>query len=228
MSLLLCTKPCPYASISLSSTSLFLYSWHVFVDLLSIPTYLPPHIHSCFPPNLQPCIHTLVTYSCPFIGASFSIFIYIFRLISMYVCSNYPILATHNMYIPIMKFNCLPIPRRFARCVHTCDPMFKCLYFNIHTYYYSLSIHTLHVHIILFLFCLHLPSHLLVCDLQHRPYPYPLQPPSTYSYIYIYNKTVLNENKNNKCKQMNIKQNVRMYIYIYYNKNWRIENYKKK
>ena len=45
----------------------------------------------------------------------------------------------------------------FARCLHTCNPMFKGLYFNIHTCLCFLWINTYHVHIQNVELCMHLP-----------------------------------------------------------------------
>jgi len=83
---------------------LYFSSIYIFISLLmtcvcalTAYTHFPPSSHTfMFPSKSTAMYHTLVTYSCPFIGASFSICIYIFHLISMYVCSSYPILATYN------------------------------------------------------------------------------------------------------------------------------------
>ena len=60
--------------------------------------------------------------------------------------------ATYNLCLPILIRIYVPVPRQLARCIHTCDPMFRSLYFIFHTYPYLLSIHTYHAHTNVFSF----------------------------------------------------------------------------
>ena len=131
------------------------------------------NMHLCHGPNW--CTHSLdhmpisllhlyVHFSNPYVCVlknlyaltPSSIFIHIYRHIYMYACFNYSILATYNLYVPLGIRPYISVRRRFAWCKHTCDPMFKGLYFNIHTYLYSMTIHTWHVHTHLLNFCVHL------------------------------------------------------------------------
>jgi len=66
------------------------------------------------------------------------ILVYTYRHIYMYVCFNNSVLATYNLYIPVIIRLHVRVARRFAQCIHTCDPMFKGLHFNIHAYLYFL------------------------------------------------------------------------------------------
>ena len=50
----------------------------------------------------------------------------------MYICFDYSVMTPDNLYAPIMKCVCVPAPSGVARCLHTCDPMFKGLYFSNH------------------------------------------------------------------------------------------------
>jgi len=86
---------------------------------------------------------------------SSSIFIYIYRYIHMYICYGYSVLDTHILYIQIIIRLYVSVARRFAWCIHSCDLMFKGLYFDIHTYLYFLSIHACHIHIHELNLCIH-------------------------------------------------------------------------
>ena len=89
------------------------------------------------------CVCQLV-YAFP----SSSTFIYNYHHIHIYICDDYCAMTTYKLNIPIMMRLCVPASRGVARCLHTCDPMFKGLYFGIHTCLYCfLWIHTHHVHI---------------------------------------------------------------------------------
>jgi len=165
------------------------------------------------------CTHTQIpyscacTYSCPFIGTSFFMFIYIYRPISMYVCFKYPILTTYHMYAPIKIRICVPITWRFAQCIHTCDPMFKDLYFNILICLYFLSIRAYHVRIKLLNFVCSSLSHL--CVLQHCHYLYPLYSPQ-YVLMFLYlHQDCFKWKTKNTCKQFNIHIYRYIYIHIY-------------
>ena len=86
-----------------------------------------------------------------------SIFIHIYRHIYMYVRFNYSVLATHNLYIPIVIRLYVSVTSHFSWCIRTCVTMFKGLYFIMKTYLFLLSIHVCHVHTNLLNFCMHLP-----------------------------------------------------------------------
>ena len=82
------------------------------------------HFHLC---NSCVCVFQLV-YALP---SSF-IFTHNYRHIYMNICFVYSVMTPYNLYTPIIIRLCVPAPRGFARCFHTCDPMFKDLYFNLH------------------------------------------------------------------------------------------------
>ena len=199
-----CTYSCPFMPpiflYSDTTICLFLYIYvlqYSYVSILSTHTHIP---YSC-----------ACTYSCPFIGTSFFMFIYIYR--PMYVCSNYPILTTYHMYAPIKIRICVPITWRFAQCIHTCDPMFKDLYFNILICLYFLSIRAYHVRIKLLNFVCSSLSHL--CVLQHCHYLYPLYSPQ-YVLMFLYlHQDCFKWKTKNTCKQFNIHIYRYIYIHIY-------------
>ena len=117
-------------------------------------------------------IHAYVYVNFEYALPSSSTFIYNYRHIHMYTCDDYCDLTTYNMKIPVTIRLCIPAGRGFARGFHTCDPMFKSLYFNIHTCLWFLWIHTYHVHIKKVELCMHLP---LIC--QPSLYPCLFHPP---------------------------------------------------
>jgi len=86
----------------------------------------------------------------------FHIHIYNYHYVYMYTCDDYDEMTIHDMSIPITIRLCVPADRGFARCLHTCDPMFKGLFFNIYTCLCFLWIHTCHVHRQNVHFCMHL------------------------------------------------------------------------
>ena len=109
--------------ICLSSSS-------VCIPICLIHAYVYVNLYKHFPP---------LPHSYTPIALSESICIYVTIIVS------WPLI---NMNIPIVIRLCVPASRGFARCLHTCDPMFKGLYFSIHTCLYCfLWIHTHHVHI---------------------------------------------------------------------------------
>ena len=70
--------------------------------------------------------------------------------------------TTYNINFPITIRPCVSADRGFARCLHTCDPLFNGLYFNIHTCLCFLWIHRYHVHRKNVHFCMHIPCPYLI------------------------------------------------------------------
>ena len=108
------------------------------------------YISSCL---IHVCVFHLV-YALP----SFSTFIYNYRHLHMYICDDYCVITYYKLNILIIICLCVPASKCFARCLHTCDPMCKGLYINIHTCLYFQWIHTDHVHVKNVQLCAHLPS----------------------------------------------------------------------
>jgi len=133
----------------------------------------------------------------PYARTSSSIFIYIYSHFYLYGFFNYLVLATHNLYVPIVICLYVPVPSQFAWCIHTYALMFEGLNFIMNTYLFLLSIHARHVCSHLLNFCMHLPFQSVhffntVFIRAHSIYI------NTYSCHepcgYIYTNTVLNKN----------------------------------
>jgi len=165
LSVYLCCARCVFCVLLYIHNHCFLSSFQVFFksnrnlchsvsfctqNLAHMPILLfLLHFHLC---NSCVCVCQLVYALSPS-----SIFIHIYRHIYMYTCCDYSVMTPYNLYAPIVIRLCVPAPRGFASCWHTCDSMFKGLYFNIHLCLCLLWIHTYHLHIKNVQFCVHLP-----------------------------------------------------------------------
>jgi len=139
------------------------------------------HFHLC---NSCVCVCKLV-HTLP----SSSIFIHIYRHIHMYICFHYCVMTPYNLYAPIITVSVHLLLE--ARCLHTCDPIFKSLYFNIHPCLYSYECtHTMFVPKKWNSVCTY-PSHMcnhvffLICSIHLN----------TCSRVNVNNKTVQSTNK---------------------------------
>ena len=156
------------------------------------------HFHLC---NSCVCVCKLV-HTLP----SSSIFIHIYRHIHMYICFHYCVMTPYNLYAPIITVSVHLLLE--ARCLHTCDPIFKSLYFNIHPCLYFLWMHTYHVRTKKVKFCVYLP----LTYVQPCLFPY-LFHPSKHVLTCECQQQDRSINKQTK-KQTNYKKK---YIYIYTN-----------
>ena len=93
------------------------------------------------------------------------------RLLPMqsYIFDNYCVMSTNNLNVPIMIRVCVPAFGGFARCLHTCDPMFMGVLIFIRIYASYEYTHTMFIYKMLNFVCTS-PSHM--CVLQQHLYPY--------------------------------------------------------
>jgi len=153
------------------------------------------HFHFC-----DSCVYVCqLVYALP----SSSIFIHIYRLIYMYICFDYYVLTPYILYTPMMIRLCIPAPRGWARCWHTCDFMFKGLYFSNHPCLRFLWIHTYHVQTKNVQFCVHLPLHYVRSLTMSLSVSIPLT--WKRAHVKIFTPRLFQAYKKNTCKQMNAK-----------------------
>jgi len=128
----------------------------------------------------------------------------------MYLCDDYCTMTTYDMKIPITIRLCVPADTGLARCLHTCDPMIKGLYFNVHTCLCLLSIHTYHVHGKNVHFCTHLPFPYVRSSTSSLSVSIPST--STRAHVWTFTSRQFNPHKTNTCPQENAKQHIYSYL----------------
>jgi len=136
----------------------------------------------------------------------------------MYTCDDDCEMTTYNMNIIIIIRLCVPTDRGFARCLHTCDPIFKGLHFNIHTCLCFLWIHTYHVHRKKVHFCLHLSFQYVRFSTSSLSGFIPsvsISSTRIRAHVYMFATRLWNPHKQNTCKQVNAKQNTYLCLHIY-------------
>jgi len=125
------------------------------------------------------------------------------RHLHMYIFDDFCVMTAYKLNVlSIIRFY-VPVSRGFTRCLHTCDPMFKGLYFNIHKCLCFLWILTDHVHIKNVQLCAHLPSPYVSFS---RSF-WSVSIPSTYTraHVWIFTLRLFNPNKKNTCLKKRIR-----------------------
>jgi len=151
---------------------------------------------------------------------------FLFHIHNVYMCQllfNYHVQTTYNMNIPITICVCVPVDEGFASCLHTCDLIFKGLYFNIHTFLSFLWIHTYHVHNKNVHFCMHLPFPCVRLSKKKKKtsslsgsIPSVCIPTTwTRAHVCMCTPRLSNPNKPNTCKQVNAKQTTYLCLHTY-------------
>jgi hypothetical protein len=160
LSFYLCCVRCVFCVLFCIYTLLFPSS-----STNSIDTYVtvPIDIHIALLMYLSSssfCISTCVIHAYVYVNfyKHFLPLSHSYTTIAISICIYVMIIVQwHNINIPIAICLYVPADRVFARCLHTCDSMFKGLYFNIHMCLCFLWIYTYHVHRKTIHFCMHLP-----------------------------------------------------------------------
>ena len=149
-----------HTHLSACSTTWMFFNIHTFP--LSFFCFFISLIHTYVYWNIY--AHLPLPYSC----TSIVIFMCMYILLVLYL-----LLATCILNIPIIIRFYASVSRRLMYTL--CDPMFKGLYFNIHSYLYFISIYTHPMFIQMYWISIwNSPSYL--CVVQHRLYLHPFHP----------------------------------------------------